>query len=216
MEQDKIRKVLGDLGSTGATNAASALSDMIFQDITIDVQGVYMVDPIEVPGILQMHGLETVVSIEQKSRDMECDLILVFTTEEATKLAHLVMETTGMEDIDEMDVLDEIGNIMLGNFINVFSDYTDVTLKPTPPSHLVDYFDAIINNCVTNLMYQDIQATLFDTSVKCGGTDIEGLILLFLNEEFQETILAKGESKINQKSEESNIYVNNLQQSNNP
>ncbi len=211
MDQKKIRIILEDLGRIGATNAANALSDMIFQDITIEVQGVYMVDPIEVPEILQIHGLQTVVSIEQKSRNMECDLIIVFTTEEATKLAKLVMDAVGMDSIDEMDVLDEIGNIMLGNFINTFSDYSDVTLKPTPPTHLVDYFDAIINNCVTNLMYQDIQATLFDTSVKCGGTDIEGLILLFLNEEFQEIILDKSELKINQNTERSDIYVNNIQ-----
>jgi chemotaxis protein CheC len=211
MDQEKISKLLGELGSIGSVNAANALSEMILQDITIEVPGVYMVDPIEVPEILQIHGLQTVVSIEQMSRDMEIDVILVFTVEEATKLAKLLMDAVGMDGIDEMDVLDEIGNIMLGNFINAFSDYTDVTLKPTPPTHLVDYFDAIISNCVTNLMYQDIQATLFDTKLKCGGTDIEGLILMFLNEEFQETILAKSEPKTIPNTERSRNYVNSIQ-----
>lgn len=196
---DKIEKTktfLRELGSIGASKAANALSDMIMQDISIEVPGIHMVSPIEIPEVLQFHDLQTVVIIEQLSQNLECDLILVFTIDEAKKLVRLLMETVGMEGIDEFEVLDEIGNILLGNFINAFSDFTEITLKPTPPTHLVDYFEAILNNYVTKLMYQEKQATLFDTSLKCGETDIKGLILMFLSDEFQNSIICRMETRI--------------------
>lgn len=188
-EEEKTLSILREIGERGAVKAADALSELIFQDITIEVPAVHVVSPIEIPEILQSHGLSTVVIIEQLSRNLECDIILVFTLEEAEKLVKLLLDTVGMEDIGEYQVLEEIGNILIGNFINALSDHTQSILKPTPPTHMVDYFDAILDNYVTRLMFEDKNATLFDTRLKCSGTNVNGLILMFLDEDYQSKII---------------------------
>lgn len=182
--------ILREIGELGAKKAASALSGLILKEIKIEVPSLRIVSPMEIPEILQSHGLQTVVIIEQLSRNLECDIILVFKIEEARKLVDLLLETVELGDIGEYQVLEEIGNILIGNFINALSDHTRITLKPTPPTHMVDYFDAILDNYVTRLMFEDKDATLFNTKLNSSGVDINGLILMFLDEEFQESILS--------------------------
>jgi chemotaxis protein CheY-P-specific phosphatase CheC len=211
MDQERISTILSDLGGKGAKSAAKALSDLILQEITMDVPRVLMVDPIEIPEILPFQGQQTVFIIEQMSREHDSDIVLVFTVDEAKKLVNIVMENLGLDEIDVLDVLDEIGNILLGNFVNPFSDHIDEAIKPSTPAHIVDFFDAIINNYVTKLMYQDIQATLFDTSLKCGETDIKGSILMFLDEELQDEILSNVGDIPHTVTESSEIYVNSIQ-----
>ncbi len=188
-EDERTLSILREIGERGAIKAADALSGLIFQEISIEVPAVHVVSPMEIPDILQSHGLSTVVIIEQLSSNLECDIILVFTVEEAEKLVKLLLDTVGMEDIGEYQVLEEIGNILIGNFINALSDHTKSILKPTPPTHMVDYFDAILDNYVTRLLFEDKNATLFDTRLKCSGTDVNGLILMFLDEEYQSKII---------------------------
>jgi len=188
---EKIKNILVKLGQDGAKEAANALSEMIFQEISIEIPRVHIVSPIEVPNVLDFHDFQTVIIIEQLSRNVDCDIILVFTIDEAKKLAKILLESVGVEEVGDFEVLEEIGNILIGNFINTFSNFTGATLKPNPPRHIVDYFEAILDTYVTKLIYQDRRATLFDTKLTCSGTDINGMILMFLSEEFQEKILSK-------------------------
>lgn len=193
--EERTLRILREIGERGALKAAEALSGLIYQDITIEVPAVNIVSPMEVPDILQSHGLSTVVIIEQLSRNLECDIILVFTIEEAEKLVKLLLNSVGIEDVGDYQVLEEIGNILIGNFINALSDHTKSILKPTPPTHMVDYFDAILDNYVTRLLFDDKNATLFDTRLKCSGTNINGLILMFLDEEYQSKIIQMYEGR---------------------
>ncbi len=168
-DTEKAKKLLLQIGEKGAKNAAKALSDMISQEIAIEVPSLHFISPMDIPRILKSHGLQTVVIIEQLSQNLECDLILVFTLEEAKKLVDIVLKTLGLEDIDDIMVLEEMGNILIGNFITALSDHTNTILKPTPPTHLVDYFDAILDNYVTRLMFEEKNATLFDTHLTWAG-----------------------------------------------
>ena len=188
-KEERTLSILREIGERGAVKAAEALSGLIFQEISIEVPAVHVVSPMEIPDILQSHGLSTVVIIEQLSTNLECDIILVFTIEEAEKLVKLLLDTVGIEDVGDYQVLEEIGNILIGNFINALSDHTKSILKPTPPTHMVDYFDAILDNYVTRLLFEDKDATLFDTRLQCSGTDVNGLILMFLDEEYQSKII---------------------------
>ena len=185
---EKTKKLLLQIGKKGAENAAQALSEMVSKEIGIEVPSLHFISPIDIPKILKSHGLQTVVIIEQLSHNLECDLILVFTLEEAKKLVDLILETVAMEGIEDYMVLEELGNILLGNFINALSDLTNTILKPSPPAHIVDYFDAILDNYVTRLLFDDKNATLFDTHLTCAGTDIKGMILMFLDDDFQNKI----------------------------
>lgn len=190
-KKNRTESILREVGELGAKNAASALSGLIQKEITIEVPSLNIVSPIEVPEILQSHGLQTVVIIEQLSRNLECDVILVFKIEEARKLVDILLETMDLGGIEEYQVLLEIGNILIGNFINALSDHTRIPLKPTPPTHMIDYFDAILDNYVTRLMFEEKNATLFDTRLLCSGVDIDGLLLMFLDDEFQESIVTE-------------------------
>jgi len=193
--EHSLNTLLLNLGRRGADDAAKALSEMIFKNISIDVSRVHMVSPIEMPHLLESHELQTVVIIEQLSQDLDCDLLLIFSIEESENLVKLFLEAMGIEGITQEEVMQEIGNILLGNFLNAFSNQLQLLLKPTPPRHYVDYFNAIIESYVTRLLYEEKNATLFDTSLRCAGVNIKGLILMFIGEDFKDKIILSNKLK---------------------
>ena len=185
--------ILNEIGSMGAGNAATALSDMIERKISINVPKIHVVSPVRIPDILKFYDLETVVVIEQLSVNLDCDLLLVFPVEEARKLVRILTEDMiGDEGSDEYSVIDEVGNIIIGNFLNAISDFTGIPLLPAPPVHIVDLFDAILDVFLARISMEERDAILFDARMRCEDDDIYGAMLMFISKSLQERLIEKG------------------------
>lgn len=187
-------EILNELGSIGAGNAATALSKLIHRKISINVPNIHIVSPIKIPDILKFYDMHTVVVIEQLTANMECDLLLVFPVEEVKKLA--VFLAQGLMDgelTESITFIEELGNIIIGNFLNAISDFTGIILQPAPPTHVVDLFDAILDMFLANISLQERDAILFDARMRCDEEDIHGAILMFISRELQEKLIERSE-----------------------
>jgi chemotaxis protein CheC len=187
-------EILNELASMGAGNAATALSAMIQKKISIDVPSINIVSPVKVPDILQLYDLQTVVVIEQLTENKGCNLLLVFPLNEARRLGGILAEEYNLdEDSDEFTFMEELGNIMMGHFLNAISDFTGIRLQPVPPTHVVDFFDSILDVFLARISMEERSAILFNTQLRCDEEKVNCTIIMFVGRELQEKMIRIGE-----------------------
>jgi chemotaxis protein CheC len=183
--------LLTELGNLGAGNAATALSMMIDRKITITVPATHVVAPVEIPNIIKFYDMHTVAVIMQLANDLDCDILLVFPVEEAHKMVRIMTDCP--DDEEDLAPIEELGNIIIGNFLNAISDFTGMTLMPAPPMHIEDLFDAILDIFLAEVSMQGRKAILFETRMVCEDEDIQAAILMFLSDELQNELVKRGE-----------------------
>ncbi|MEM2145341.1 MAG: chemotaxis protein CheC, partial [Candidatus Jordarchaeaceae archaeon] len=147
-EQKTNLGIFLELGSIGAGNAATALSEIIQQPISIEVPKIYTIEPHLVPQFYKIHEKLITALYAQLNQESDCDLLLLFEVSEAKKIVKL-MTMTSTDEIDpamEKSAIEELANILFGSFLSAISNFTNIPLIPTPPQRVVDSFDAIIDN----------------------------------------------------------------------
>jgi len=196
MEMDILREI----GSIGTGNAATALSELIQQKISVDVLDLHIVPPIQVPDILGLGNMPAIVVYEPLPGDAGCDILLVFERDEVKKLLSIMMQASfGSEEVDEAmeaTAVEELGNIVLGAFLSAISDFTGLTLVPVPPKHKIEIFDAILDGFLAKLCLQRKDAVLFKTRFKCGQEIAQGTLIVFFSEELQKLLVQKSKEWI--------------------
>ncbi len=193
-ECDVSGSILTELGSMGAGNAATALSKLIRKRVSIDVPSIHVVSPVKVPDILSFYDPHTVVVIEQMTENQGCDLLLVFPLEEARRLTGILAEDYLLdEESDDFTVMEELGNIIMGHFLNAISDFTGIKLQPAPPTHVVDFFDSILDGFLARISMEERNAILFNTRLRCEDEKINCAMLMFIGRELQDKMVRMGE-----------------------
>ncbi len=91
--------------------------------------------------------------------DIPGHALLVFPYDSALSLVDIV---TGVElgtskhlDTMEMSVIQEIGNIVVGSYLNALSDYYGKPLMPSPPSLAIDMAAAVVDTVLLNTGHFD-------------------------------------------------------------
>jgi chemotaxis protein CheC len=86
--------------------------------------------------------------------DMPGHALLVFPYESALLLVDMItgveLGTTTCVAEMEQSVLQEVGNIVTGSYLNAFSDYYRCSLLPNPPSLAIDMAAAVIDSVLLN------------------------------------------------------------------
>ena len=195
-EEDMEMEILREIGSMGAGHAATALSDLLGQKISITFPKIYVTQPEDVPRILGMREMQSVVIYKTLQRNHDCSILLVFDREEADKMLSIMAKHAfGLEKLDEEmkeSAIDELGNIVLGSFLSAVSNFTELELLSTPPFHVVDIFDAILDIFLANLCLQNKKAIIFKTCFKKEEEKIYGAIIIFFDEKLREELIRRG------------------------
>ncbi len=144
LELDMLR----ELGNIGTSNAATALSQLLQEEIRITLPEVRIMgynDAIEWIG-----GAEAITAgvMVQLSGELN-GLLLAVQQWEFVQLVVEVMREKRIEqysDLSEFDssLLVEVGNIMISSFVAALSNLTTLELRPTVPSFTVDMQGAIL------------------------------------------------------------------------
>jgi len=191
-------EILREIGSMGAGHAATALSELIQQKISITFPEIFVAYPEEVPKKLGLHDMPVVVIYKNLQGSYDCDILLVFGREEADKIVSAMIKNTfNMEELDEemkKSAIEEVGNIVIGSFLSAISNFTDMELLPTPPIHTTDVFDAILDVFLAKLRLQNRKAMVFQTCFKKNGEEIYGAVIIFLNEKLRDELISRGKS----------------------
>ena len=144
LELDTLREI----GSMGTGNAATALSQMLNQEVRITLPEVRIMEYNE--AIEWIGGPEEVTAgvLVKMSGDVGGIMLSV----QKLELVNVVLNTMLGENIDsyenltelERSAMIEIGNIMISTFINAMSGLADLNIKLTVPAFAVDMQGAIL------------------------------------------------------------------------
>ncbi len=172
---------LKEVGNVGIGQATTSLSKMVNKRVDISLPDLKLIPITEVPQIVRNE--EPVVGIILELRgDTKGYLLLLLSKDDAKLLIKLIagiMEKTDTFDEMEESVLKELGNIMSGTYITALSNFLGISLGLSPPSHVYDMSDAIINQIVC-LMSPDTDNVLFlNTEFAVNSEKLGGKVLIF-------------------------------------
>lgn len=185
--------ILQELGSIGAGHAATSLSDMLQQQVYIDIPKIHSLPPHRIPQFYGKHDVVT-TAVYMQLVSSECDILLLFEVAEAQKIACLMTMAPSVEELDpamEASAIQELANILIGSFLTAISDFTGIQLLPTTPTRVIDTFDAIIDNFLAKQCLASDDALIFDTHFRREGTDANSILMLFPSPQLQNLLVEK-------------------------
>ena len=186
--------ILLELGSIGAGHAATALSDVLQQPITIEVPKIRCIEPHLIPNFFNKHETPTVAVYLQLKEQHGCDILLMFDQSEAKKIAAMMTYAASIEELDpvmETSAIHELANILMGAFLSAISDFVGVSLMLTTPESSVDTFDAIIDGFLIQQSMRSEQAMVFETKFKRQEEDAKCILMIFPSQELKDLLIQK-------------------------
>jgi chemotaxis protein CheC len=189
--------ILLELGSIGAGHAATSLSDILQQPITINVPRIHTIDLHLIPGYFNLHDSPTTAVYLQLKDKYGMDILLMFEQSEARKIAAMMSMCGSVEELDaamETSAIQELANILIGSFLSSISDFCGLSLMPTTPDLVTDGFDAIIDNFLIKQTMFSESAMLFETQFKRNGEDAKSILMIFPSSELKNLLIEKSKS----------------------
>jgi chemotaxis protein CheC len=187
--------ILTEIGSIGAGNATVALSKIIQEPITIEVPKMLLSPPHLVPGIYGKHDTVVTAIFMQLRGEADCDIMLIFEAQEATKIADLMARSTDGEKSEmQLSAIEELGSIMICSFLSAMGDFTGTELIPSPPVVLCDCFDAVIDSLLLKQALCSDLAAIFDARFKRSDSSAEGFLITFPSAKLRKMLADKGKS----------------------
>ncbi len=191
--------ILLELGSIGAGHAATSLSDVLQQPITIDVPKIHTIKAHLIPNFFNLHDEPTTAIYLQLAEKYGCDILLMFECSEARKIAAMMTMVSSIDELDpslETSALQELGNILIGAFLTSISDFVGLSLLPTTPETVTDTFDAIIDNFLIKQSLTSDNAMIFETRFKRNGENANSMLMIFPTEELKNLLVEKSKEQM--------------------
>jgi chemotaxis protein CheC len=191
--------ILQEVGNIGAGHAATSLSTVLQQEVSIDIPRICCLPPHLVGKYYNRGDMSTTAVLMQLTRDYECDILLMFEYSEAKKIAALMTMAPSVEELDESmeeSAIQELANIVIGSFLTAISDFTGVQLIPTPPLRVVDTFDAVLDTVLVKQSMIAEKALVFDACFKRQGTDAKSILIIFPSPELKAILVNKSKAML--------------------
>lgn len=186
-----------ELGSIGAGHAATSLSEVFGEQISMDVPKIYTLPPHRVPSFYGRHDVPTTAIYMELRGEADCDILLLFEMEEAKKIAAMMTMTPSPDDVDpqmEASAIEELGSIMIGAFLSAIADFTGVQLLPMPPQLAKGSFDATLDTFLVKQALLSEVALVFDGCFKRSSSEAGGTIVVFPSLQLQEILVKKSQN----------------------
>jgi len=166
--------VLKEVSNIGMGNAATSLSQMIGQKVDIKVPRVSVLPFNEIYTVLgEREALVGGIFFEIEG-DLNGEILFLFPTESIKLLLKLF---TGMEEdfppISEMaqSMLQEVGNILCGSFLNALSEFTSFKIYPTTPAFGMDMAESLLSSILVAIGEIEDYALIIETEFIIGTDD---------------------------------------------
>jgi chemotaxis protein CheC len=174
---------LKEVGNIGIGHATTSLSQMVNKKVGISLPDLKLVPLLDVPQMLTQES--PVVSILLELRDdAKGYLLLLLSQDSAKMLVKLILGEIQEEDtFNEMEqsVLMELGNIITGNYVSALSNLLSISLRLSPPVHVYDFAESIVNQIVFLMSEEVDEVLLLNTEFSVDEAKIDGKILVFTN-----------------------------------
>lgn len=167
---DLQRSALRELVNIGVGHAATALSTMIGHPIHMSVPTVVACGLESLPEqfVEGPEALSVAVHMPIES-EIGGAATFVFPWSGAQSIWRTLIgrDVQGVEDIDELagSVLLEIGNILIGNYLNAIASFTNTEMHATPTAASVDSAAAILGSIAVEAELTNSEALLIETNL---------------------------------------------------
>jgi chemotaxis protein CheC len=183
--------VLREIGNIGAGHAATALSSLLQQEITMKVPRVRIVSFDEIADMVG--GAEQIVIgvFLRTLGEVPGNIFFLLTMESAKRLLASIMG--GGEEGDsfsemEMSAISEVGNILAGSYTSSLSDFIGKEIQVTVPAVSIDMAGAILSVGLIPMGEHYDMALVVETELLYGDREIEGYLFLLPDPGTVETI----------------------------
>lgn len=174
--------VLKEVGNIGAGNAATALAQLLGQQINMRVPDVMWLPFDDVAN--RLGGPENPVAgiLLNVDSTASVTILVVFPLEQAYFLLDVLFSRPlgKTNSIDEMgtSALQEIGNILTGSYLTSLSAFTGLTFVPMVPAIAVDMAGAVLDYILAEFGQVADQVLLIETEFQASGKDIYSYFFL--------------------------------------
>jgi chemotaxis protein CheC len=180
---DGTLALLAEIGNVGAGHAATALSVLVQDRVSISVTETRVCSFQEIPAIVGGDEVLTAAVLLRLDGDVTGDMMFLLPVPSAKRLVQRMFggaaETPG-EDFSEMELsaLAEAGNILGGSYVTAVSSLTGLRLVQSVPAVALDMAGAILGTVLTDTGQTADYAVVIRTSIRQGGADVDGHLFL--------------------------------------
>jgi chemotaxis protein CheC len=179
---DFQRDALQELGNIGAGSAATALSQLLGKDISIDVPSIVMV-PVEKMAELVAQDAKVVAAVYMRVYgEIKARALIIFPQDKVFLLLDLLMRRklgqTKEFGETEQSALKEIGNIIISAYLNATAKFIGLNSVPSVPALAVDMTDAIFETISAELAEMGSDAMLIENQMTESLTNLKSKMFL--------------------------------------
>jgi chemotaxis protein CheC len=191
-----------ELGSIGAGHAATSLSEILHQQVSIDIPRICTVPPRMLPKFYHSRDMPATAVYMHLVQKLECHFMFIFEMPELKEITTMMTAAVSPRELEpsmESSAIEELGNILIGSFLTAISDFTGVKLMSTPPMLIGAPFDSIINDFVMKLSSASGEALVFDTCFKREGADYSpAQLMIFPSLQLRDLLIHKSTAIIDE------------------
>jgi chemotaxis protein CheC len=169
--------VLNRITAEGARNAASGLTEMVGQSITVKSPEVSLVSLFDLPSIMDSLEDEAIGIYLRVESGISGQIMLVMPFACALDLVDLLLDNPPGTSKElghlERSALGEVGNLIGSFFLNTFSQITGCSSRPTPPAVMVDMLGAILDIIIASAGYVCEEVILLRSTFANGDRSLE-------------------------------------------
>ncbi|MCL6597345.1 MAG: chemotaxis protein CheC [Alicyclobacillus macrosporangiidus] len=180
---DGTLALLAEIGNVGAGHAATALSVLVQDRVSISVTETCVCSFREIPAIAGGDEVLTAAVLLRLEGDVTGDMMFLLPVPSARRLVQRMFgraAEASEADFSEMELsaLAEAGNILGGSYVTAVSTLTGLRLIQSVPAVAVDMAGAILGTVLTDTGQTSDYAVVIRTSIHQGGADVDGHLFL--------------------------------------
>ncbi len=138
-----------EITNIGAGNAATAISDILSDRVEMSVPSVYIIDMNEMTSILGGPEVEVTGILLRVYGDIDGMIMFILEKQFCHTLLSVLLnkQINSFEEIDDMDLslFQEMGNIIVGGYVNALASMLDMEIKMSTPETAIDMVGAILS-----------------------------------------------------------------------
>ena len=187
--------VFKELGSIGSGNAATALSGVLNQKISMSVPDVQVLENND--AVARLGGPEKIVAAVLVKFSGEIDGIILY-LQNIDYINHVLESVLGktvecFEELNQMDesALTEVTNIMISSYINAIAAMTGISVSLSVPAFTVNMLGAIMSVPMTEFGYEADKLMIIDGNILFDEKPVESNLIMVPDVKSLNIILGK-------------------------
>ncbi len=197
MSPDKLsdfqKDMLRELGNIGAGSAATALSQLLGRDVTLDVP---QVDIVPVEKIAERIASQNKIVAAVYMRifgEIKARALIIFPQDKVMLLLDLLMKRSLGETKEfgetEQSAIKEVGNIIISAYLNALAKFIGLNSVPSVPALAVDMVAAIFQTISAEMAEMGPNALLIENEMTEKVTKVKSSLILIPDKGAMEKII---------------------------